>query len=149
MTRAISLCEVTQENLDAILRLEVASPQRHLVAPNAVSIAEAYFEERAWFRAICVDDVPVGFMMLYQDTGTPKYYLWRLMIDQQYQRHGYGRRAVELLIQYVRTLPNAAELLVSAVPGDGSPIPFYEGLGFVRTGEVTDGEDVLRLDLTA
>ena len=38
---------------------------------------------------------------------------------------------------------------VSAVPGDGSPIPFYTRLGFVPTGEVEDGEDVLRLDLTA
>ena len=36
----------------------------------------------------------------------------------------------------------------SAGRGDGSPIPFYEGYGFVQTGElVFDGEVLLRLDL--
>lgn len=146
---SLSLCEVNQANLYSVLKLDVDPAQRQFVAPNAFSIAEAHFEPRAWFRAVCVDEAPVGFIMLYQDTEAPEYFLWRLMVDQRYQGLGYGRRAVELLIDYVRTLPNAAELLVSAVPGDGTPIPFYERLGFVRTGEVMDGEDVLRLDLTA
>ena len=149
MNASISLCEVNQGNLHEVLKLDVAPDQRHFVAPNAVSIAEAYFEPRAWFRAVCADDTPVGFVMLYQDTDTPAYFLWRLMIDRHHQGRGYGRRAVELLIDHVRTLPRATELGVSAVPGDGSPILFYTSLGFVPTGEVEDGEDVLRLDLIA
>ena len=37
----------------------------------------------------------------------------------------------------------------SAGQGDGSPIPFYERYGFVRTGEVVfDDEVLLRLELT-
>ena len=37
----------------------------------------------------------------------------------------------------------------SAVPGDGSPLPFYERYGFVPTGElVFDGEVLLRLELS-
>lgn len=149
MTEAISLCEVNRENLRAVLRLDVGPTQGHFVAPNAVSIAEAHFEPRAWFRAVCLGETPVGFIMLYQDTETPEYFLWRLMIDAAHQGRGYGRRAVELLIDHVRTLPRATELGVSAVPGDGSPIPFYEHLGFVRTGEMLEGEEMLRLDLTA
>lgn len=36
----------------------------------------------------------------------------------------------------------------SAGQGDGSPIPFYERYGFVRTGGVVfDGEVLLRLDI--
>ena len=149
MNALVLLCEVNQANLHTVLKLDVAPDQRHFVAPNAVSIAEAYFEPRAWFRAVCVDDTPVGFVMLFQDTETPEYFLWRLMIDRHHQGRGYGRRAVELLIDHVRTLPRATALGVSAVPGDGSPIPFYTSLGFVPTGDVEDGEDVLRLDLTA
>ena len=149
VSASVSLCEVNQGNLHEVLKLDVAPDQRHFVAPNAVSIAEAYFEPRAWFRAVCADDEPVGFIMLYQDTETAEYFLWRLMIDRRHQGRGYGRRAVELLIDHVRTLPRATSLGVSAVPGDGSPIPFYTSLGFVPTGDVEDGEDVLRLDLTA
>jgi diamine N-acetyltransferase len=39
----ISLREVTEETLDAILRLDVHDNQRSFVAPNAVSIAQAHF----------------------------------------------------------------------------------------------------------
>ena len=35
----------------------------------------------------------------------------------------------------------------SAGQGEGSPIPFYERYGFVRTGEIVDDEVLLRLDL--
>ena len=87
------------------------------MAPNAVSFAEAMFEPKAWFRAVVADDVPVGFVMLSIDTATPEYYLWRFMIDQRYQGRGYGREAIRQVIDHVRTLPGAAELLVSWVPG--------------------------------
>lgn len=55
--------------------------------------------------------------------------------------------AIELLIEHVKTRPGATELGVSCVPGEGSPCPFYEKLGFVYTGEEDDGELVLRRKL--
>jgi diamine N-acetyltransferase len=85
--------------------------------------------------------------MLYDDPERPEYYLWRLMIDAAHQRRGYGREALRLLCDRVRTRPGACELLTSAVPGEGSPRPFYESCGFIATGEVDDGEEVLRLVL--
>ena len=71
------------------------------------------------------------------------------MIDQRYQRHGYGRRAIQGLIEHVRTRPGAASLLTSCVPCVGTAIPFYEKLGVAKTGDMTDGEIVLRLELPA
>jgi hypothetical protein len=38
-------------------------------------------------------------------------------------------------------------LRTCAAEGDGSPIPFHERYGFERTGEVLDGEVLLRLRL--
>ena len=52
-----------------------------------------------------------------------------------------------LVIDHVRTLPGATELLVSWVPAAGGPEPFYLGLGFEPTGEVDEGEVVARLRL--
>ena len=37
----------------------------------------------------------------------------------------------------------AEELLLSYVPGEGSPEGFYRGLGFEPTGEVDEGEVVM------
>jgi diamine N-acetyltransferase len=143
----VELREVTADTVRQICRLSVAPGQEDFVAPNAVSIAEAYFEPKAWFRAIYADDVPVGFIMLEDDAATAEYTLWRLMIADGFQGRGYGRRAVELLIEYVRTRPRATALMTSWVPGEGNPEPFYLKLGFVPTGEVDEGEIVGRLAL--
>ena len=85
--------------------------------------------------------------MLYDDSEKPEYFLWRLMTDARYQGMGFGRRALELLIEYVRTRPNATELMTSCVPGDGSPLGFYQKLGFELTGEKEDEEVLLRFVL--
>jgi len=143
----VTLREVTKVSVRSIINLRVAENQSDLVAPNAVSIAEAYFEPKAWFRAIYADDEAVGFLMLYDDPDAPRYFLWRMMLAEGQQRKGYGRRALELLVAYVRTRPNATEITVSSVPEEGSPQAFYEGFGFVPTGEVHHGEVMLRLEL--
>lgn len=52
-----------------------------------------------------------------------------------------------LVIDHVRGLPGAKELLTSYVPGEGNPSPFYYKLGFEETGEIEDVEKVLRLEL--
>jgi len=144
----ISLRDVTRDNLRMVLKLEVAAHQKHFVASNAISIAQAhYYPEIAWFRAIYAAETPVGFMMLSDDPVKPEYFLWRLMIDAAYQKFGFAKKAMELLFEYVRTRPGATEILVSCVPGDGSPYGFYEKLGFTPTGEVDDGEVVMRRDL--
>jgi diamine N-acetyltransferase len=144
----VSLREVTRLNLFAILDLKVAPGQEKFVASNAVSIAQAHFyPEKAWFRAIYADEAPVGFMMLSDDGSKPEYFLLRLMIDSHYQKFGFAKKAMELLFDYIRTRPGAKEVLVSCVPGEGSPQGFYEKLGFVLTGEMEEDEVVMRRNL--
>ena len=143
----VELREVTGETVRSVCLLQVAPEQRGFVAPNAVSFAEAMFEPKAWFRAVVADDVPVGFVMLSIDEAAREYYLWRYMIDARYQRFGFGRAALERVIEHVRTLPGATELLVSWVPAPGGPEPFYRSFGFEPTGEVDEGEVVARLRL--
>lgn len=144
-TSMISLREITKENLRDIFRLKVAPEQERFVASNSISIAQAYFDrEVAWFRAIYADDTPVGFVMLHDEPALRKYYLWRFMIDQQFQKHGYGARALEQVIAYVRQRPGAQEMFTSVVPGEGCPGAFYEKLGFAYTGDIDEGERVMR-----
>ena len=143
----VSLREVTADTLRSILRLKVSPQQEQFVADNATSIAQAHFEPKAWFRAIYADETPVGFVMLYDDIEKPEYFLWRYMIDGRYQGLGFGRQALLQVIDIVRGRPRATEMLLSYVPAEGSPEPFYAGLGFINTGDVEDGENVMRLEL--
>jgi diamine N-acetyltransferase len=143
----VSLREVTAETVRVICRLDVSEEQIHFVAPNAVSIAQAYFEPKAWFRAIYADETPVGFVMLYDDPDERDYFLWRYMIDARYQKLGFGKRGLDLLIDYVRSRPGARELRVSCHPGEDGPEPFYRKYGFAFTGKMLDEEAEMRLEL--
>ncbi len=143
----VSLREVTAETVREICKLDVSEYQKKFVAPNAVSIAQAYFQPKAWFRAIYADETPVGFLMLYDDPEAPEYFLWRYMVDARYQKLGFGKRAMDLLVEHVRTRPNAHQLLLSCVPGEDGPEPFYTRNGFTRTGEWEGIECVMSIDL--
>jgi diamine N-acetyltransferase len=145
----VSLREVTAETVRAICALDVRPEQRQYVATNALSIAQAYFQPRAWFRAIYAGDTPVGFVMLDDDPEKQEYFLWRLMIDADHQGKGYGRRALDLVVDHVRSRPGARELRSSYVEGDDGPAEFYRSYGFVETGELEGTEVVIRLDLAA
>lgn len=143
----VTLRPITNDNLREVLRLKVAPNQEHLVASNAVSLAQAHFTKEAWYRAIYADETPVGFIMIFDNVAQPEYFLWRLLIDQRYQRHGYGKQAIAQLLDYVKGRPGAKELFVSHAEGEGNPAPFYIKLGFEYTGEKMEDEFVMRLPL--
>lgn len=145
----VRLEPITDDTVWGICQLSdtLTEPRKNFVATNAVSLAQAHFNKHAWFRAIYAGKAPVGFMMIVDDPETPEYFLWRFMIAAPYQGRGYGSQAIQRLVEYVKTRPGARELLVSCGEGEGSPKEFYLKQGFVPTGEVDDGETVLRMTL--
>jgi diamine N-acetyltransferase len=101
---------------------------------------------------VYADEEPVGFVMLsWNVTPAPgilgPYFLWRILIDEHQQRRGFGRDALVQIVDLVRA-DGATELLTSYHPGDGEPWPFYQRFGFEPTGQIDEGEIVLRLDLS-
>ncbi len=145
----VSLQPITEDTVWGVCQLSdtLTEPRKNFVATNAVSLAQAHFNKHAWFRAIYAGKAPVGFMMIVDDDTTPEYFLWRFMIAEPHQGRGYGRQAIQRLVEYVKTRPNATELLVSCGEGEGSPKEFYLKQGFTPTGEVEDDETVLRMML--
>jgi diamine N-acetyltransferase len=114
----VTLGEVTAESVRAVTNLRVAPEQEGYVASNAVSIAQAYFHREAWFRAVYAEDVLVGFVMLRDNTlldadgRRSEISLWRFMIDQRFQKLGYGRRALELVLAHARSRPGITSVCV-------------------------------------
>lgn len=146
----VALTPITEDNLGEVYDLKVADGQDEFVASNPWSLAQAYAEYAiAWLRAVTVDDDIVGLLMLEIDpdekNGRP-FWLWRLMIAADHQRKGYGRAALALALDEVRSR-GGTEVYTSWVEGEGGPGPFYLGLGFEPTGETDDEETVARLVL--
>ena len=140
---SITLGEVTKENLVRVLVLEVSPLQRHFVASNPVSLAQAHVNPQMWCRVIAVEDVPVGFVMLEPEPDGKTLYIVRFMIDHRAQGRGFGARALDLVLAHAFAQPGIERVTLSYVPGDGSPQPFYTRAGFRETGEVEDGEIVM------
>lgn len=138
-----------------IKALKVSRKQEDYVDSVKESLAEAAAtpSARPWYRAVYAGEVPVGFLMICDDVppGDPdmpwRYYLWRMLIDRHHQGRGYGRAALDRLVEYLRTRPGAEILVASVVPGKRTPLGFYLRYGFEPTGEMFDGEQVIQLRL--
>ena len=137
----VTLRPITPENERAICSLSVRPGQERLVATNAQSLDDARAYPSCKPFAVYAGETPVGFVMIRHDYPEPgDYYLLRLMIDAAHQGRGYGRRALERLVEHVRTLPGATALRTSYDLGEGHAGPFYARLGFVETGAMNGDE---------
>ena len=148
----VSLRPLNESNREAVERLRVSPGQEQFVSSVADSLREAadHPDAHALYWAIYSEETPVGFVMIADEVGSPEYiphYLWKLLIDERYQRQGFGTATLDLIVEYFRGRPGVEALNTSAGQGEGSPIAFYELYGFERTGEVRFGEVMLRLEL--
>ena len=161
----LRLVEIDRDNYVAVLRLGLPQAQRRFVASNAFSIVQGHYHPEAWFRAVYLNEEPVGFVMLYDprkdaaiDSGqegafdpTGKVrddglFIWRLMIDHQQQGRGIGRRLIALLANLAQA-NGFMRLYLSYVDAPEGPGPFYARCGFVKTGRLIDGEIEAMLEL--
>jgi diamine N-acetyltransferase len=67
------------------------------------------------------------------------------MIDARYQHKGYGRVAMEAVISRIRQQESSREIRLSYHPDNTIAAHLYERLGFRPTGELRNGEIVVRL----
>jgi diamine N-acetyltransferase len=154
----VRLVRVDYSNLDDIIGLFPTEQQRHYVADNIYSLAEAYvvvMEGGHVFPfGIYAGDTPVGFVMIGYDYHDPdddiehpgfmkkSYLLWRLMIEKDQQNKGYGRKAVQLALDFMRAFPaGEAELCwVTYEPENEVARKLYASFGFEEQ-ELPEGWD--------
>lgn len=147
----IELRAIDDTNRHAILRLEPSDDQKQFIASNRTSLDTALkteYRNIARPFAIYADGLPVGFVMFAFDrTGSqPEYWLWRFMIDHDLQGKGFGSAALHTIIEYFRQ-NGADHILLSTKETNRTALALYHKFHFTETGEMNDGEIVLRLDL--
>ena len=154
------LKKINRKNVGEILKLEVFDNQKRFVAPNNISIIEAYLaitENNDVFTfGIYNDDAPVGFLMIgfdvnSDDEGAPKiakgnYNIWRFMIDKKFQGKGFGKKAMNLALEFVNTFPcgTAKYCWLSYESDNDVARQLYKSFGFVETDE-KDGEEIVAI----
>ena len=154
----IRLEAINGENVWDILKLKVSEQQKNFVAPNDVSIIEAYValahHGNAFPFGIYDGDVPVGFCMIGFGTDDDwvdapavaenNYNLWRLMIDERFQGRGYGRAVMKQIIDFIHSEPcgPAQYCWLSYEPDNVKAKALYASFGFQETGDM-DGDELI------
>ncbi len=139
---------VAREDVRPLIALETADDQDGFVSSNAVSLAEMHYEAGAHAFALMAEDRHVGLALVIDrrkdddlDEGEDPnvVYFWRLLIDRNEQRKGYGSAAVDLIIDWARDI-GVPRMLIQAVPENTVALELYENKGFVRTGRIVMDE---------
>ncbi len=146
----VTLHEITRDNWRECVKLKVESSQTQFVASNAFSLAQSKYEPECVPLAVYDDEQLVGFVMYKpEDYGLAKVlFIERLMIGTEQQNKGYGRAAMKVLIERLRSQKGYNAILISFVQGNDIAQKLYSDLGFQDTGEIEDGELVYRLGMT-
>jgi diamine N-acetyltransferase len=146
----VTLREITRENWRECARMRVQPTQVHFVASNLYSLAQSKFEPECVPLAVYNDEQLVGFVMYKpEDYGLAKiWFIERVMIGEGHQGKGYGRAAMNALLERLRSQQGYTAILISFVKGNDVAQKLYSDLGFQDTGEVEEEELVYRLPLT-
>lgn len=144
----ISLRKVDKDNYRKIIDMKLSNGGQEFVAPNVLSLAQAWvFYDEARPFAIYKDEEVIGFMMLAWNEKEREADIWRFMIAEEYQGKGYGTDAMKVAIGMIKDEDKFDYVSLSYVPGNDVGQHVYEKLGFKATGDIDDGEIIMKLDL--
>ena len=146
---------VTKQNWEELVDLNVRADQKHFVASNLYSIAEAQFGEDFeghWdFHPFGIYDseTPVGFLMYGYNFEHPtqQAFIIRLMVDEKFQGKGYGRFGMDQMLEIFRANERIKAVGISYEPENEVAKKLYANLGFVETGRIIEGESEAVLKL--
>jgi len=84
----------------------------------------------------------VGYVMVIYDYDVPEYDIWHMMIDEAEQRHGYGREALDRVIEYIRTKPfgDSGRVALTCNRDNAIARNLYEAKGFAPSGNEDENE---------
>lgn len=157
--RNVRLVKVDTKNFDALIDLKPFESQENFVAPNIYSLAEACanIAEGRYAQPFGIYDgeTPVGFLMIGFDIADDdadrqkypflnnNYLIWRFMIDRNHQNKGYGKAAMQLALDFIRTWPcgEAEYCWLSYEPENETARKLYRSFGFKEEEKMPEGWD--------
>ena len=137
----IRLTEITEDNWFEAASLSVGESQKGYVAPAVGILARGYVYRDCGGRVYAIenDGVLVGVALVREFTDEPLGYdLQQFMIDERYQRRGYGSAALGLILDELRREGRYDHVEVCVKKADAEAIRLYEKHGFTDSGYVDE-----------
>ena len=144
----IELNEITEENFIDAFNLKLGEGQETFVSHPIRSLAQAYvYRNQCQPFGIYYDDEMVGYVMIIYDYDIPEYDIWHMMIDVTHQGKGYGKEALEHVIEYIKTKPfgDSNKVTLTCNKDNIKALNLYINMGFMKTGVEDEDEIVLSM----
>ncbi|MBS4177716.1 GNAT family N-acetyltransferase [Lederbergia citrea] len=141
---------ITKDNWLKAISLRVREDQLKFVASNAVSLAQLNFLENFQAKGIYLGEEMIGFALYGIDEDDHDYWIYRMMIDQKHQGKGYGKKAIQLVIDDIRDIKEDRHqtIKLSYEPTNEHAKRVYEKIGFQEIdGLLIGNEQVSRFTL--
>jgi diamine N-acetyltransferase len=143
----LHLKTITKDNWLKAISLRVREDQVKFVASNAVSLAQLNFLEDFHAKGIYHGEDMVGFTLYGIDEDDHEYWIYRMMIDQKHQGKGYGKKAIELVIDDIKNIKEEHHqtITLSYEPNNEHAKRVYKKMGFQEIeGLIISDEQVAR-----
>ena len=145
----IELRKITEDNFIDAFNLKLGEGQDKFVSHPIRSLAQAYvYRDQCQPFGIYHDDQMVGYVMVIYDYDIPEYDIWHMMIDASHQGKGYGKAALALVLDYIRSKPfgDSGRVALTCNRDNPGALGLYRSMGFELTG--SEDEDEVELALT-
>ena len=136
----VTLQNISEDNYRECLNIKVSENQKKFISEVSICLSKAYvFYDTVKPFAICNNDIVVGFIMVRFNEKINNYFIWQFMIDEKYQGKGYGRKALELIIKWIKENKDGKEITTTYIEGNSVVRDLYKSFGFKEFNN-EDGE---------
>lgn len=142
----LALRPVNSDNWRDVAKLKVTEAQLEFVAEPCYYLALCCYGKAWQPLAIYLGKQVIGFLMWAVDPADGSCWLGGILIDQSYQRQGYGRMAIQAAIAKLAKEHGYQNFALSYSP-DNPAKNLYHSLGFIETDEWEGNEVVARMSL--
>lgn len=146
----MKLIAITEQNIYDLMALQVKPEQKYFVRDAQYTLAECYLypeDETVLLFALEEQGEVVGFVALLTEIDNKSVAIWRMMIGQQYQGQGYGRKALREIETYVRTMAVYDKIVADYVMENEEMKHLLETEGYVVTGKQEEWNEVIMTKL--
>ena len=140
----VRLIQINEDNFIDAFNLKLEEEQELFVSHPIRSLAQAYvYYKQCTPFGIYDEDKIVGYVMVIYDYDIPEYDIWHMMIDKSEQGKGYGKIALQKVIDYIREKPfgNSDRIALTCNKRNQVALKIYKEAGFEPTGN-SDGDEI-------
>ncbi len=146
----ISLQPINESNFLQAFALEVSEDQQRFVSDPIRSLAQAYvYRDQCQPFGIYNDDTMVGYVMVVYDYDIPEYDIWHMQMDRNCQNRGYGKQALQRILDYISSKPFgfSNKVTLTCHKDNRTAYHLYASMGFAPTGVMDEDEHEMSMNI--